>query len=363
MYKFIIRLVIAAIVFTNSFSYAAEVKSTTQEPSKETDLRATDYAIIYDLYPTTEKMFEFLKDIQSISLKELNDGTSYLVSKGYNLAENTKFPHINGNEISEGKNKIVLLDKNSFKTQTGKVVKIKEQYESFDQQIKRLHEELNKGSYVKDFNPFINRAHASTLLPAIGILGLLGLMTSNAVSNYIQTVVHCAKTKILISPDEAKKLDEYINFKSIDLASKLNVVCSKNNKGESFFDIKADISDVEKKLLYERFDRYSKCSYALKESILSRKKNIEPLFKTGSSDYAETQDYVYQVAFKGKKTQCTAENAKNVTAVLRSRVISDHLAITNMFLKLYRENLPTDTNRYAPDSAPRPEHQNFYNTK
>jgi len=337
MKNFIITLVAAISVFTNSFALAAE--------AQKINFNGNDFKMMTGVLATHNTVGDLLSYIQKFDLiteKETEATIQYLSQYGVTKASSFANYTVKDNVVSFGKHKITIVDENSFRNAEGKLLKIRQQYETFDKAFARLVEEnkLNKQTAANSL--FINRAYAKeqeyTIVQNIGaffgIVGLFlmagGLAAFGIVSTKSEEIVKCdIGSKILLNAKERADLLDFLKFNKDRIANSFKMLCVKGKSGAQIFAPTMVGDKIDQKVEYSFIDKADKCSKKLAEAGKERK-NIVIMFDA-NQDTEDTQSRIHRYAFDGKATVCNEVNAKIAEQKIKEDLRQNRIKLSSLF--------------------------------
>jgi len=337
MKNFIITVVAAVSVFTNSFTWAAE--------AQKTSFNGNDFKAMTSVLATHNTVGDLLNYIQKFDLittKEIEATLQYLSQHGVTKDSNFTNYTVKDNVVTFGDHKVTIVDENSFRNAEGKLLKLRQQYESFDQAFTRLVQEnkLDKTTTVQSL--FINKAYAETpkytmkqnIGAFLGIIGLLtfvgGLAVLSIAMQKSEEIVKCdIGSRILLSAKERADLLDFLKFNKDRIANSFKMLCVRGKSGTQIFAPTMVGDKIDQKVEYSFISKAEKCSKKLAEAGKERQ-NVVIMFDA-NQDTEDTQSRIHRYAFDGKTTVCNEANAKTAEQKIKEDLRQNRIKLSTLF--------------------------------
>jgi len=363
MKNFIITILAAVSVFTNSFAWAAEAKK-----EEKVAVAVTPKSTKIEL--TYQQFLNILENTGYANKTEISKISKLVKSKGLKLTNKFFVPEYVNNNIVNDNYSLAKKD-NTLNSDMGLAFALKGPNESVDSFYSRLQKEIGQ-----DYRKFAlkNKEARSTAEAkaedgicngiakstcdmardfAIGTGIFLLLATQLAVLSVASVVTEntCADVKNDLTTEQRRQFYDYMSFDGKKAASAYYVICGQNKNNESVFLSYITGENIDQKILYTRFNRYQKCTQMSKDVAANKSTQVEILAEE-NRESEQAQKFFHAKAFNGVKTECNPETAAQLQTVIRSLLASKKIDVKDLFALLMRNNLNSDPNWFLPkDSA------------
>jgi hypothetical protein len=318
MKNFWITIITAISIFTNSFAFAEDAKVF------DPQTLIPQLVMMSKTYQTTEELLEHAHSMGLATSDEVQKIKKHVLSQGITTQEKIGEVKTNKTEVSIGQTKVKLIDQQTIRTASGKAVRLKLPYETFDQSVIRLSEEISNQNLTTQYqNLFFNTAVAKeselsvyAKLAGVGLAIIIPTAIFAAVGlpfrayEEAKTFFKCSmQAPVILSKEEEKNLNEFIAFGADQMAEAYHVTCKTGKSGKPYFQSSIKGANIGEKFEYAFLTKLEKCTKKINEAAMKRKEIGELV----SAQDAETEQYqksFYHYAFNGKATICNDKTAK-----------------------------------------------------
>ena len=362
MKNFIITILAATSVFTNSFAWAAAAKK--EEKAVIAAQKSTKIELTY------QQFLNILENTGYASKSEVNKISKLVQSKGLKLTNKFFVPEYVNNSIVNDNYSLSKTD-NILNSSMGLAFPLKAANESVDGFYTRLQKEIGQ-----DYRKFAlkNKEARSTAEAksddgicsgiakstcdmardfAVGTGIFLLLATQLAIVSVASVVTEktCSDVQGNLTIDQRRQFYDYMSFDGKKAASAYYVICGQNKNNESVFLSYITGENIDQKILYTRFNKYQKCVQMSKDVASNKSTQVEILAEE-NRESEQAQKFFYAQAFNGAKTECNPETAAQLQTAIRSQLMNNKIDVKDLFALLMRNNLNSDPNWFLPkDSA------------